>query len=95
MGSVVRAVSNVLTKFIGSLMGFESGGFTLGTGEHTIVVPMQITPEKVWCKMMGQGIDGCGQMVINQIGYGLGENSIVFYVTVKSESVTVEWFSTC
>lgn len=92
---VVRNISNALTAFVGKVLGLENGNFTLTTGVHQIEVPITINnPKSVWVKFESRGYDGCGQAVINKLGYELMSGAILFDIDIKTESCVIEWFAT-
>jgi hypothetical protein len=93
-GYVVRNISNALTTFVGRVLGLENGNFTLTTGSHQVQIPITINnPTSVWVKFKSNGYDGCGQAVINKLGYELINGAILFDADVKTESCLIEWFA--
>lgn len=94
MGSIiVKKLNNILLGFLGRIVGLDLGNFTLTTGYHQIEIPINIeNPESVWVKFKSTGYDGCGQAVINKLGYELTPQGILFEVDVKTETCLVEWF---
>jgi hypothetical protein len=94
MGRVKYKVSDVLHKFFGRMMGFQSGAFTLGHGAHEITIPFKIAATHLWISIDEDGeADGCGQIPVNTVGYLIGECSATFFVDVETDSTTVHWFA--
>lgn len=93
MGAVFNRVNNVLTRFLGFVLGFESGGFELGHGHHEITVPVEIEVRNVWTKVVAQGNEGCGQFPVNKAGCLLAPGQIIFIIDIETESAKIEWFA--
>ena len=94
MGSVINQVNNVLTRFIGKIIGFQAGGFEIGHGKHELTVPIDITPTAIWASCLSYGTDGCGQFPVNKVGTLIGPNQIIFIVDIETETAHVKWFAT-
>ena len=91
--NTIQRRSELLIDIFGKFMGFDFGVFHLCTGTHDVFVPTKIHPNSVWVKIIAEGVDGCCQIPLNEVGYTLKCDGIVFHVTVESEECSVEWFA--
>jgi len=94
MSGVINQINNVLTRFIGRIIGFQSGGFVLGHGEHKFIVDLNICPKKVWVNTEETVADGCGHIPVNKVGCTYLPNRIVFEAIIETDTCKVEWFAT-
>jgi hypothetical protein len=94
MGNIKYKVSHVLHKFFGQMMQFQSGAFTLGYGQHEVVVPFKIPATHIWFSLDEDGVpDGCGQIPVNTLGYIVGDCQATFFLDVQTDVCTVNWFA--
>lgn len=94
MGGVINQVNNVLTRYIGRILGFESGGFEVGHGKHEITIPLQIKcPRSIWTQVVAYGNEGCGQFPVNKVGCLLSENQVIIICDIETETAKIEWFA--
>lgn len=94
MGGVIKKVNNIFIRFIGQILGFESGGFEIGHGKHEITIPLDIcTPRSVWTQVISYGNEGCGQFPVNKVGCLLSEHQIIFVCDIETETAKIEWFA--
>ena len=76
------------------MIGYDSGRVHLQHGNHIIYVPTAIRPSEAWIKLTGKGTDGCCQIPMNEIGYILKNNGIIFNVVVRTDCCTIDWYAT-
>jgi len=93
MGAVINQINNVLHRFIGRILGFQSGFFELARGHHEITVPLRICPKQVWTQAIAFGTDGCGQFPVNKVGALLGPDNVILIVDIETDSARIDWFA--
>ena len=94
MGGIVKKINKVFSKFLGNILGFESGDFTLSRGSHKITVCVGFCPEKVWISTQEAVADGCGNIPVNKVGCTLLHEKLVFEADIETDSCQIEWFAT-
>lgn len=86
-------MKNFFFNWLGRLLGFDSGSFTINHGIHELFIPTKIRPNSVWVRLHHHGHDGCCQIPLNEISYVLKHHGILFTLDIETEKCTVEWFA--